>query len=119
MLGAVDEWLTGHLAGIGQSAESVAYRDLVIRPVVVGDLTEVTAQTRTVRGVVRSHWRRTGDTFDLDVTIPPGPAATIFMPLLTPRTRVSGPAAAQLSGADEGHACYRIGPGDWSFRATG
>lgn len=118
MLGMIDTWLTGHLAGLGQSDESVAYDELVIRPVVVGDLTEVTAQTRTVRGVVRSHWRRADDVFDLDVTIPPGPAATICVPLLTPGARVSGPAAARLTGSPEGRACYRIGPGDWSFRSA-
>ncbi len=75
MLGAVDAWLTGHLAGIGQSAGSVAYRDLVIRPVLVGDLTEVAAQTRTVRGVVRSHWHRAQDVVELDVTVPAGTAS--------------------------------------------
>jgi alpha-L-rhamnosidase len=120
MLGAVDEWLTGHLAGLGQGAESVAYRDLLIRPVVVGDLTEVAAETRTVRGVVRSHWRRTGGAIDLDVTVPPGPPATVCIPLLTPQAQVTAPVAAQPAGSvEEGYARYRIGPGDWSFRATG
>jgi len=119
MLGAIDTWLTGHVAGLGQSAESVAYSDLVIRPVVVGDLTEATAQTRTVRGVVRSHWHRSDDVFELEVTIPPGPAATVWVPLLTPEARVWGPASAQLVGDAEGYARYRMGPGDWSFRASG
>jgi len=119
MLGAIDAWLTGCLAGLGQRAESVAYRDLVIRPVVTGDLTEVTAQTRTVRGVVRSHWHRTDDTFQLDVTIPPGPAAMVCVPLRTTHTQVTAPAAAQQAGAVQRYANYRVGPGDWSFRSTG
>jgi alpha-L-rhamnosidase len=119
MLGAVDAWLTGCLAGLGQRAESVAYRDLFIRPVVAGDLTEVTAQTRTVRGVVRSHWHRTDDTFQLDVTIPAGPAAMVCVPLRTPHTHIAAPAAAQPARTAGGYANYRVGPGDWSFRSTG
>jgi alpha-L-rhamnosidase len=119
MLGAVDAWLTGCLAGLGQRAESVAYRDLFIRPVVAGDLTEVTAQTRTVRGVVRSHWHRTDDTFQLDVTIPAGPAAMVCVPLRTTHTHIAAPAAAQPARTAGGYANYRVGPGDWSFRSTG
>jgi alpha-L-rhamnosidase len=119
MLGAIDAWLTGCLAGLGQRAESVAYRDLVIRPVVVGDLTEVTAQTRTVRGVVRSHWHAADDTFQLDVTIPPGPATMVSVPLRTTYTQVTAPAAAQPTGTADSYANYRVGPGDWSFRSTG
>ena len=119
MLGAIDTWLTGCLAGIGQHGESVAYRDLVIRPVVVGDLTEVTARTRTVRGVVRSHWHRADDTFQLDVTIPPGPAATVRVPLHSTHTQVAAPAIAQPAGIADGYASYRVGQGDWSFRSTG
>ncbi|MEW1824146.1 family 78 glycoside hydrolase catalytic domain [Streptomyces sp. NPDC088196] len=119
MLGAIDSWLTGCLAGLGQGAESVAYRDLVIRPVVVGDLTEVTAQTRTIRGVVRSHWHRTNDTFHLDVTVPPGPTATVCVPLRTLNTHVTAPKAAQPVGTFDSYAYYRVGPGDWSFRSTG
>jgi alpha-L-rhamnosidase len=119
MLGAVDAWLTGCLAGLGQNTESVAYSDLVIRPVVVGDLTEVTAQTRTVRGVVRSHWQRTDDAFQLDVTIPPGPDATVCIPMRTARAQVVAPSAAQPVGTDDGYAGYRVGPGDWTFHSIG
>ena len=118
MLGAIDGWLTGCLVGFGQRAESVAYRDLVIRPVVVGDLTEVTAQTRTVRGVVRSHWYRTDDTFQLNVTIPPGPAATVCVPLSAAHTHVTAPATAERAGIVDGYASFRVGPGDWSFRSS-
>ena len=118
MLGAIDGWLTGCLAGFGQRAESVAYRDLVIRPVVVSDLTEVTAQTRTVRGVVRSHWYRTDDTIQLNVTIPPGPAATVCVPLGAAHTHVTAPATAQRAGTVGGYANFRVGPGDWSFRSS-
>jgi alpha-L-rhamnosidase len=95
----------------------VAYRELVIRPVVVGDLTEVTAQTRTVRGVVRSHWRRMADTIELDITIPPGPDATVHVPLLSEHTKLTAPTAARPTGTAGGYARYRIGPGDWTFRA--
>jgi alpha-L-rhamnosidase len=119
MLGAIDAWLTGRLAGFVQRAASAAYRDLVIRPVVIGDLTEVTAQTRTVRGVMRSHWRRTDDTFQLDVTIPPGSPATVCVPLRTTHTQITAPAAARPAGTAYGYTNYRIRPGDWSFRSTG
>ncbi|QMU78432.1 family 78 glycoside hydrolase catalytic domain [Streptacidiphilus sp. PB12-B1b] len=117
MLGAVDDWLTGCLAGLGQSAQSVAYGNLVIRPVLAGDLAEVTAQTRTARGIVRSHWRSTDGAFNMDVTIPPGPDATVFVPLRPAHAQVVAPAGAQLVGTADGYAGYRVGPGDWTFHS--
>ena len=80
MLGAIDEWFTAGLAGIRQAADSTGYRKLVIKPAVVGDLTQVEGKIGTPYGEVRSKWTRTGTKVTLDVTIPPGTTATIYVP---------------------------------------
>jgi alpha-L-rhamnosidase len=80
MLGAIDEWFTSGLAGIRQAPDSIGYRELEIRPAVIGDLTSADGRYTTPYGEVRSRWQRTGETVKLEVTIPPGSTATVWIP---------------------------------------
>ena len=56
-LGSIGEWLYGGVAGIDQAPDSVAYRELVIRPL-PGELTWARASYESVRGRHRAcRWR--------------------------------------------------------------
>jgi alpha-L-rhamnosidase len=80
MLGAIDKWFTTSLGGIDQAASSVAYRDLIVAPAIVGNLTSVSARYRTPRGWVVTEWQRSGRAVQLDVTVPVGATATVRLP---------------------------------------
>lgn len=82
-LGSVGEWLYRHLAGIDQHSDSVAYRDLVIRPILTDRFDHVTASFESPRGLIESGWIRTGEMFTITVTVPPGSTATVFLPKST------------------------------------
>ncbi|GAA1715628.1 hypothetical protein GCM10009745_74980 [Kribbella yunnanensis] len=101
MLGVVDDWFTQHLAGLQYSAT-----DLVIRPVVVGDLTWVEAEHQDVR----TAWHLTGERFQLEVTT--DRPAVIHLPHTG---RITAPQSAEPIGP----ATYRVGPGDWLFVREG
>ncbi len=77
--GSVGEWLYGGIAGIGQAPDSVAYRELVIRPL-PGDLTWARASYESVRGRIAVSWERAAGAFHLAVTVPPGATATVHLP---------------------------------------
>ncbi len=80
MLGAIDKWFTAGLTGIGQASGSAAFRELVIAPAVVGDLTHVSGRYETPYGTVRSEWRRSGRRLTLEVSVPVGATATVRLP---------------------------------------
>ncbi|MEU9871208.1 family 78 glycoside hydrolase catalytic domain [Actinomadura sp. NPDC048021] len=80
MLGAIDSWFSGRLAGIGQAPGSAGYRDLVIAPAVVGDLTSASATRRTPYGEVRSSWTLEDGKVTLRVTVPAGSTARVHVP---------------------------------------
>ncbi|HZC73122.1 MAG TPA: family 78 glycoside hydrolase catalytic domain, partial [Jatrophihabitans sp.] len=119
MLGAIDEWLNAHLGGIQQTADSVGYHDLLIRPAVLGTLTHVATRYVTPYGAARSEWWRTGTSLQLTVTVPGNSAATVYVPLAaTGASTATAPAGAQHVGDADGYAIYRVGSGTWSFATS-
>ncbi|SDK22236.1 alpha-L-rhamnosidase [Nocardioides sp. YR527] len=120
MLGAIDDWFWSGLGGIEQAPGSVAFRDLVIAPAVVGDLTSHHAGYRTPQGEVVTDWQLDGDRLDLQVTVPANTTATVKVPL----DKVGGADAKLSAGglrptrvSDE-YAVYEVRAGAWRFVAS-
>jgi len=118
MLGAIDEWFAAGLAGLGQADDSVAYRKLLIRPAVVGDLTSAGADHQTPFGKASSSWRRTGTTLRLDVTVPPGATARVEVPLLGGTKRPDATKGARWTGVRNGRGIFEVGSGTWTFEVS-
>jgi Bacterial alpha-L-rhamnosidase 6 hairpin glycosidase domain/Alpha-L-rhamnosidase N-terminal domain/Bacterial alpha-L-rhamnosidase concanavalin-like domain/Bacterial alpha-L-rhamnosidase C-terminal domain len=119
-LGDVGAWLVQDLAGIAQAPGSVAYRELEIRPALVGDLTRASGSYTTPEGRAAVSWTRGPDgQVTLDVTIPANTTAKIWVPGI----HVTAPAAAVFSrtGSLGGtpYAVYTAGPGTYQFTASG
>jgi alpha-L-rhamnosidase len=118
----ISGWLYEALAGIRADPAAPGFKHLVIRPHVVGDLTWVKAETRSVRGTVASRWQREGDALTLEVSIPPSCTATVFLPGNDKRRVTEGGLpAAQAEGVsfvrrEAGWLAYEVGSGRYSFR---
>ena len=88
MWATIDEFFYNDLAGIrgpeyyGPAQMTPGFRQIEIRPYVVGDLTHAQASVHTVRGVIRSGWKKDGNGLTLDVTIPAGARAKVSVPAI-------------------------------------
>lgn len=80
MYGDIAAWFYKALGGIIVDPEKPGFRHFYLRPNPVGDLTHVKAEYRSIRGLIRSHWRREGGRFDLEVTVPGNSSATVVLP---------------------------------------
>jgi alpha-L-rhamnosidase len=80
MLGHLMEWFYNGLAGIKQTENSVAFKEIIIRPEPVGDITEVTGSYKSIYGLIKSHWIKTNNSFNLSVEIPVNTTAFIYLP---------------------------------------
>lgn len=83
-LGSVGDWLFGRVAGIDQTPSSVAYRELLLRPLPGGRLTWARAEQETARGRVACGWSMSDGRITVTVTVPPGSTAVLQIPTPDP-----------------------------------
>jgi alpha-L-rhamnosidase len=121
-LGTYEEWLYSHLAGIKPTAPG--FKEIQIKPYLLGDLTEVKASVETVRGPVASRWTRKGADVSLSVTVPVNVTATVYVPASDASSvQEGGVDAAKAEGIkhlrdEKGYAVYSVGSGTYAFTAS-
>ncbi len=80
MLGHLMEWFYTGLGGIQQQKTSVGYKDIVIDPRPVGDVSFANTSYESPYGIIRTAWRKDAGRFVLDVQIPVNTTATVVLP---------------------------------------
>ncbi len=118
ILAQIEEWFHADLAGIRAAGGSTAYRELVIRPKVVGDLTFVAGSYRAAHGLVRSAWTRADGRFTLKVLIPPNTTAEVSVPTLGGHAGPTPP-RADFVRVDGDRVIYRVPSGSFTFTTRG
>lgn len=122
MLGHLMEWFYQGPGGIRQSESSTGYKDLIIRPEVVGDLRFVRASFRSPYGEITTRWEKTDPAFSLELTIPANTKATVYLPFAGEVTvNNQPPDAASVPGVTgtelrDGKVVCRVGSGSYTFK---
>ncbi|MFD4701256.1 family 78 glycoside hydrolase catalytic domain [Streptomyces niveus] len=110
----IEEWFHSALVGIRQAPGSVGYREFVIDPRVVGDLTHAEGSYRTPYGEANSKWTLKGGTFRLTVTVPPNTTAEVRLPKGV-RGRYEVPDGATPRSTEGERRVYTVPSGTYSF----
>jgi alpha-L-rhamnosidase len=92
-----DNWLYQGLAGIQADPAAPGFKNVIIKPAVVRDVTWVKAHHDSPYGRIVSNWQRDGRNLTMDITVPANSRATVFVP---------------------GEAPRQVGPGQRQFRST-
>jgi alpha-L-rhamnosidase len=119
-LGAVAAWMVHDLVGIDAAPGSLAYRQLVIRPAIVGGLTHASGSYTTPQGQASVSWSvAPSGAVTLQVTIPANTTAEIWVP--TSGHPVTAPAGVTVARGDTvggvRYAVYAAGSGTFRFTA--
>ncbi len=78
--GAIGDWMYRVVAGIDTKEDAPGYKEIVIKPVIGGNLQSASADYETNYGKVSSHWKIDGGNLSLDVEIPANTTATVYIP---------------------------------------
>lgn len=125
LLGDLIIWFYEDLAGIKADPEIPAFKHIIMKPYVPGDLTYVTASYKSVYGEIKSTWNLSKDKFMWDVTIPANTTATVYVPTLKKEDVMEGKVlAADAKGVkfirwDGNRAVFKLESGTYSFVSKG
>ncbi|MBR4755347.1 MAG: alpha-L-rhamnosidase N-terminal domain-containing protein, partial [Bacteroidales bacterium] len=108
MFGGGLTWFARVLAGVDTDPAEPGFKHIVVRPVPCPQLTDVSYSTMTPYGEVSSHVTHDGDKVSVEVKVPFGSRATVYVPK-------SVEAAASNPMSDDSYTVHEAGPGIHTF----
>jgi hypothetical protein len=79
----IGSWFIQGLAGIYPDTEKPGFKNAIIKPAFIEELSYVNGSHDSVYGTIKSNWKRSGDSIILNVKIPANSTATIYLPAKT------------------------------------
>lgn len=122
--GSVGEWLTACVAGIDRDPDSLGFEHFRIAPRAGEQIPAAGGRYHSIRGWIESDWKIQGETFVLDVTIPPNTGATVTLPALgLESVREGGKSVADAApfvlpvGFEKNRASFEVRAGKYRFES--
>ena len=116
MLGHIMEWFYTGLGGIKQDENSVGFRNIIIRPEIVGDLTWAKSSYQSPYGIIRSEWKKNVKGLEMKIEIPANTTAKIYFPIKK-QTIITenGKKMTAIAGAEGKYFC-NAGSGNYVYQ---
>jgi alpha-L-rhamnosidase len=118
MLGHIMEWFYTGLGGIKQEENSVGFRNILIRPEIVGDLTWVKSSYQSPYGIIISEWRKDKSSLEMKVEIPANTSATIYLPTKQETSVTENGKKVVVSKSNDGKYFCKVGSGSYIYRMS-
>lgn len=121
MFGGGLVWYYRKLAGMNTDPEKPGYRHIIFKPQPAGDLTFVKYYNATSYGEAGISWRKGNGEFSMDVTVPVGCTATVYVPVSNGKTvsENGAPVAEskdiQNKGEENGYRIFEVKSGEYEF----
>ncbi len=123
MFGGGIVWFYRDLAGMNTDPLKPGYRNIIIKPQPAGDVTFASYSNETTYGTAAVNWEKNAKYFKLNVTVPVGSTATVYVPASGHRNVTeSGSVIKAKDGVrykdmENGYAVFTIGSGKYSFES--
>lgn len=117
MFGGGLTWFYRKLAGMQVDPENPGYAHIIFRPQLIDELSFVKYYNETTYGTAGIHWEKGADGFHMDVTVPIGSTATVYVPAAD-KGNVTESGNADLIDFVEmqyGYAVYQVQSGEYHF----
>ena len=80
MFGSVSQWFYNWLGGIQAHPDAIGFDRIIIRPQIPKDLEWVNCSYDSMRGMIKSQWRKTDQALIMDIEIPANTVASVYLP---------------------------------------
>jgi alpha-L-rhamnosidase len=123
MMGSVGSWFYKYLVGIIPMEGSTAFETFRIKPFIPEQLEFAEGEYQSVKGIIKSKWRKKDGFLYLNITVPPNTIATVFIPTKNPgNITESNHATNQVKNIaflnfDNNYATFKVGSGIYMFKS--
>lgn len=124
MFGSVSSWFYNWLGGIQPDEDAVGFDRITIRPQLVDGLDWVKCRYNSIRGPIVCNWKRQSKKVDVEIEIPVGSTATLYLPADEPDLILEGgdlatkAAGIQFVREENGTVVLEIQSGRYRFVAS-
>jgi alpha-L-rhamnosidase len=119
MFGGGMVWLYRYLAGMNTDPDDPGYHHIIFRPQLAGDLSSCSYSNLTQYGTASIDWSRDGEQFKMEIIVPVGSSATVYVPSAGGKAKVTGGADSVTEAASvEGFAVFDVKSGKYSFTSS-
>jgi alpha-L-rhamnosidase len=77
---SIGEWLWRNVAGLNPDSDSPGYRAFIVRPRPSAEVSSCQATHQSIRGPITINWAKSEISFSLDLTVPVGATAELYLP---------------------------------------
>jgi alpha-L-rhamnosidase len=123
MMGSVYSWFYKYCLGILPDAQYPGFGRFTIRPSIFKDLNSADGEFASVKGAIKSAWRKENGFFYLDVTIPGNSTATVFVPTKNYKSITEGDRLIEqvkevkFLREEKEYALFQVGSGVYHFKS--
>jgi len=124
LLGDFVVWCYEYLAGIKSDSAYAGFSKIVMDPLQVDGLDFVNSSYKSVRGIIKSEWKKENSEFSWEVSIPANTFAEIHIPAADIHSVLEGGKSIEKSpdikllGYKNGRAVLQIASGSYAFTST-
>ncbi len=121
MMGSVGSWLYKYVLGILPDISHPGFEKFILKPYIINDLEFANGSYKSVKGEIRSAWKKAKGTVVYNVSIPANSVATVYIPTKDAKSiteggrRVSQLKDIKYLRTEGKWAVYEIGSGDYAF----
>jgi alpha-L-rhamnosidase len=123
MMGSVGSWFYKYLLGILPDTNKVGFEKFTIHPYIIDELTFAEGEFQSIKGIIKSSWRKEAGSITFDVTIPGNSTATVYIPSkntnsITESNKKIGLAKAiKFLRTENRYSVYEVGSGTFHFKS--
>jgi alpha-L-rhamnosidase len=121
MFGGGLVWFYRKLAGMNTDEKEPGYRHIIFRPQPVDDISFAKYFNETSYGKAGIHWQQNADTFEMEIVVPVGCRATVYVPasenqqVLEGGKKISENEFVEVIGTSEEYRIFEVESGEYHF----